>query len=267
MHLGNTGVSSTMPARRFAGGEPSHSSEVVAEETPVTMVFNGSPQAVMMATPDDLHDFASGFAITEGFVKAHAELTRIDIVHYSRGVEIQMETISPIGNDTPRRRLAGRTGCGICGKDEVDQVLRAIPAVDSTSTFSTDAIARAMRELREQQPLNRATGGTHAAGWASLDGQVMLVREDVGRHNALDKLIGALHCSATEPNSGFVVLTSRGSFELVQKVAVFGAALLCTVSAPTALAIRVASDANVTLAGFARDERVTAYSHTMRITR
>lgn len=239
--------------------------EVVAEETPISIALNGVSQAVMMATPDDLEDFAVGFALTEGLVPTASDLTRIEVVRYSRGVELQLESRVPSVMTGGGRRLSGRTGCGICGKEDVEQVLRALPAVQGERTFDASAIVRAMRELAAGQPLNDATGAVHAAGWADERGGVALVREDVGRHNALDKLIGALSRAGTSTDSGFVVLTSRGSFELVQKVAMLGASLMACVSAPTGLAVRVATDAGITLAGFARDGRVTVYSHPGRL--
>jgi FdhD protein len=192
-------------------------------------------------------------------------LSGLSVVRYSGGIELQMETSAEVASDARRRRLTGRTGCGICGKDDVREVLRDLPHVDVDARFDPDAIARAMRELAGRQPLNDATGAVHAAGWASTDGEILEVREDVGRHNALDKLIGALVRGAIAPSGGFIVLTSRGSFELVQKAAIFGASLLATISAPTGLAVRVADEAGLTLAGFARDGRVTVYTHARRV--
>lgn len=250
---------------RVEGGRCTAVEEVVAEETPITIAINGVSQAVMMATPADLEDFAVGFALTEGLVPSALDLTRIEVVRYSRGVELQIESRVASASTGAGRRLSGRTGCGICGKEDVEQVLRALPAVRSERTFEASAIGRAMRELAAKQPLNDATGAVHAAGWADEHGAVALVREDAGRHNALDKLVGALARAGTSADSGFVVLTSRGSFELVQKVAMLGASLMACVSAPTGLAVRVATDAGITLAGFAREGRVTLYSHPARL--
>jgi FdhD protein len=239
--------------------------ETLAEETPVTFAYNGVSHAVMMATAADLEDFAVGFSLTEGVISTAQQLIATTVVRYSGGIELQMETSAEIASEVRSRRLSGRTGCGICGKDDVADVLRALPHVNAESRFAAGAIARAMRELGERQPLNEATGAVHAAGWASLDGAILEVREDVGRHNALDKLIGALVRAGVEPTTGFIVLTSRGSFELVQKATIFGAALLATVSAPTGLAVRVADEAGLTLAGFARDGRATVYTHVRRV--
>jgi FdhD protein len=241
--------------------------ERLAEETPVTIAYNGAAHAGMMATPDDLEDFAVGFSLTEGLVSRHDQLTRIEVVRYSRGVELQIEVPAEIaaGAGQRSRRLSGRTGCGICGTESVDQVLRELPVVTSAAPVSATSVSAAMRALRARQPLNELTGAVHAAGWARADGTLELVREDVGRHNALDKLVGALVRAKIAASEGFVVITSRGSFELVQKAAVLGVPLLAAVSAPTALAVRVAHASNITLAGFARDDRMTLYSHAERV--
>jgi FdhD protein len=241
--------------------------EPLAEETPVTIAYNGVAHAVMMCTPADLEDFAMGFSITEGVITRAGELGGIQVVRYSRGIELQLEIPAALAASAGQRsrRLSGRTGCGICGMERVDEVLRDLPRVDSALVVTAEAIARAMRALRAQQPLNALTGAVHAAGWARADGSLVMVREDVGRHNALDKLAGAMVRAAVSPADGFVVITSRGSFELVQKAAMLGASLLAAVSAPTALAVRVAHGAGITLAGFARDDRVTVYSHATHV--
>jgi FdhD protein len=219
----------------------------------------------MMATPTDLEDFAIGFSFTEGVVTSPAELLAITVVRYSGGIELQMETSAEVASAVRQRRLVGRTGCGICGKDDVRDILRPLTPVTSDTRFDAHAISRAIAGLTRQQPLNDATGAVHAAGWASADGEILFVREDVGRHNALDKLIGALVRSKVEPDTGFIVLTSRGSFELVQKTAIFGATMIATVSGPTGLAVRLADETGLTLAGFARDGRVTVYTHAARV--
>lgn len=263
--LGYTAPSLVVKAVRFSSDGATLLEEVIAEETPVTLAYNGVSHAVMMATPSDLEDFAVGFSLTEGIVTAAEALTSISVVRYSKGVELQIETSGEIAAEAKRRRLSGRTGCGICGKEDVEELLRVLPHVDSLATFSVSAITRAMANLSLRQPLNAATGAVHAAAFATADGDIVTLREDVGRHNALDKLIGALTRSTINPRQGFVVLTSRGSFELVQKCAVLGVALVATVSAPTGLAVRVAHDAGITLAGFARDNRVTVYTHAGRV--
>jgi FdhD protein len=263
--LGHTNPSVQTAAERIEGGVRTSVGETVAEEIPVTFAYNGASHAVMMATPADLEDFAVGFSLTEGLVARASDITRITVERYSRGVELQIETREPIAEPERRRRLAGRTGCGICGMDDVDALLRTLPTVTSSRTIRASAISEAMRGLAARQPLNRETGAVHAAGFANASGAVELVREDVGRHNALDKLAGAIARQGIAADEGFIVMTSRGSFELVQKCAIIGAPLLATVSAPTGLAIRVAKDAGVTLAGFAREDRVTLYTHGNRV--
>lgn len=260
--MATTAITSALRIERGVGTPVD---ETIAEEMPVTFAYNGVTYAVMMATPADLEDFATGFSLTEGLVERADALSSVSVVRYSRGIELQIETSAEVAIGARGRRLSGRTGCGICGKADVDDVLRALPRVDDASRFTAAAIARAMAELAKRQPLNDATGAVHAAAWASVDGELLEVREDVGRHNALDKLIGALLRRSTDPRTGFIAMTSRGSFELVQKTALFGAPLLATVSAPTALAVRVAHAAGLTLAGFVRGERVTIYTEFSRV--
>jgi FdhD protein len=242
--------------------------ETLAEETPVTIAYNGAAHAVMMATPSDLEDFAVGFSLTEGIASPDA-IMHVAIVRYSRGVELQVEVPAEIAAaaGTRSRRLSGRTGCGICGTESVDQVLRELPSVAAAGRIDPGAVASAMRQLADRQPLNADTGAVHAAGWARADGMLVHVREDVGRHNALDKLAGALVRAREPAHEGFIVITSRGSFELVQKAAILGVPLLAAVSAPTALAVRVAHEVGLTLAGFARGDRLTVYTHAERLGR
>jgi FdhD protein len=256
-----------LPARRWQDGHTSERVETVAEEIPVALVYNGIPHAVMMATPQDLEDFALGFSITEELIGSKPDLHRIECIRYSRGIEIQM-TVAAACEEAiaaKTRRLTGRTGCGICGADSVDSVLKTMRPVPHGVAVRHSAVRAALEALVSQQMLNAAAGAVHAAGWAALDGGIQLVREDVGRHNALDKLIGALLLRETDATSGFVVVTSRASFEMVQKTTVLGAPLLAAVSGPTGLAIRVAQQAGLTLVGFARGVRHTVYTHPERL--
>jgi FdhD protein len=260
--------SAQVVATRIDAGSVTHGRESLAEETPVTLAYNLAPYAVMMATPADLEDFAVGFSLTEGIVADAAEIAHVEVVKYSRAIELQIDvppaTAATVGG-TRTRRLSGRTGCGICGTEEVDRVLRELPVLHNDLTIESAAIVRAMYELAARQPLNDETGAVHAAGWSRADGTLVHVREDVGRHNALDKLIGALVRAGEPASEGFVVMTSRGSFELVQKAALLGVPLLATVSAPTALAVRVAEGVGLTLVGFAREERLTVYTRGERV--
>jgi FdhD protein len=252
---------------RIDRGRAATVSEMLADEAPVSLAYNLSPHAVMMATPQDLEDFAVGFSVTEGIVRRASDIERVSVIRYSRGIELQLEipSILAAGLGARSRRLSGRTGCGLCGTSHVDDVLRELPIVQSETIIDASAVTRAMCELADRQPLNAETGAVHAAGWAERDGSLVYVREDVGRHNALDKLVGAMMRAGAPAQDGFVVITSRGSFELVQKAAMLGVPLLATVSAPTALAVRIADAVGLTFAGFARDDRLTVYTHAARL--
>ncbi|GAC1478986.1 MAG: formate dehydrogenase accessory sulfurtransferase FdhD [Gemmatimonadaceae bacterium] len=249
------------------GGAEAPSAEAIAEEVPVTLVYNNAPHAVMMATPADLEDFALGFSITEGLISTPAQLEHVRVVRYGQGIELQctvpVACASDIGSRT--RRLSGRTGCGICGADSVKSVLREVPPVPDGVPLPAAMIHTALASLATHQTLNAAARAVHAAGWAHADGRVTLAREDVGRHNALDKLVGAVLAAAIDVTAGFAVTTSRGSFEMVQKAAILGAPLLATISAPTALAVRVAHQVGLTLVGFARGGQHIVYTHPWRV--
>jgi FdhD protein len=243
-------------------------SETIAEEVPVALVYNGEPHVVMMATPQDLEDFALGFSYTEELIARPEDIRRIDVVGYSRGIELQITTVPECADEIASRgrKLTGRTGCGICGAESFDAVMKQLHRVGPGEPIRLEAVQRAMQGIQSGQQLNAAAGAVHAAGWATREGTVELVREDVGRHNALDKLIGALLKRGTDPASGFVVITSRASFEMVQKTTVLGAPLLAAISGPTGLAVRVAQQAGLTLLGFARGNRATVYTHPDRLT-
>jgi formate dehydrogenase accessory protein FdhD len=265
--LGYAGPLLETAAVRWQDGGWTEQAEQIVEETPVAIVYNHIPHVVMMATPTDLEDFALGFSLTEELIASAEDLRHVEISRYSRGVEIQATVAercaAAIAERT--RRLTGRTGCGICGADSVDAVLKQIHPVDQTVTFEVGAVQRALAALVAHQPLNAATGAVHAAGWAQADGTLVLSREDVGRHNALDKLVGAASAAGVVPSAGFIVVTSRASFEMVQKATVLGAPLLAAISGPTGLAVRVARQAGLTLVGFARDGRLTVYTHPERL--
>ncbi len=255
-------------AVRWEQGVAREREEMVAEECPVTIVYNGVPHVVMMATPTHLLDFVLGFSLTEGLIRSAQDMKEIAFLPHARGIELQATVAEACMTiiEGRTRRLSGRTGCGVCGSDSVDAVLRPVPAVGEGRAVSGAVIHQALDRLVERQELNRQAGAVHAAGWATWDGAVDLVREDVGRHNALDKLIGALAARGTDPQSGFVVVTSRASFEMVHKAAMLGASLLVTVSGATALAVRMAHEANLTLCGFTRRASHTVYTHPWRVT-
>jgi FdhD protein len=239
----------------------------VAEEVPVALEYNGISHATMLATPADLEDFALGFSLTEGIVDGVSDVRGMDLRHEYAGIVVALEISSACAMRLRERRraMAGRTGCGLCGVETLPEVLRPVPAVADGPAARIGAVLQAMRDMRARQALHDLTGATHAAGWADAQGRVALVREDVGRHNALDKLIGALARDGKDAATGMMLVSSRASFEMVQKTAAAGVGILAAVSAPTALAVRVARQTNLTLLGFLRDADATIYTHPQRM--
>ncbi|MDX1800997.1 MAG: formate dehydrogenase accessory sulfurtransferase FdhD [Marinobacter sp.] len=240
--------------------------DVVAGEVPVAMTYNGISHAVMMASPADLEDFALGFSITEGILRHPGELYDLDLISRTDGIAIDMRISAERFADLrqQRRNMTGRTGCGLCGTESLDKAIRPIPRLSHRSAISDDAIQQALAGLREHQPLQAQTGATHGAAWCSVEGRILDVREDVGRHNALDKLIGARLKTGADASTafaeGFALISSRASFEMVQKSATVGIGCLVAVSAPTALAISEARKAGQRLVGFARPGRHVIYT-------
>lgn len=255
------------PVWRWRGGRIETARDLVADEVPIALEYNGVPFVVMMATPGDLDDFALGFSLGEGIVERPGEVSVAAIDHGIDGIVVRMHVPAHVAEalSMRRRNLQGRSGCGICGSESIEAVLRFPGPMAPRLRTDATAVARAMARLRDRQALNAVTGATHAAGWAAPDGTVMVVREDVGRHNALDKLIGALHRSGIDPGTGFAVITSRASYEMVLKAARAGIELLAAISAPTSLAIALADSAGQTLLGFVRDADHVAYTHTGRL--
>lgn len=253
--------------QRRRGGRIDEARDLVAAEVPVAFAYNGTPFAVMMATPDDLEDFALGFSLSEGIVARPDELRIVAIETSLEGVSVELGIPAECAAALAlrQRNLEGRSGCGICGTASIEAVLRPPASVGDGVAITVAALDRALRELHTRQPLNAATGATHAAAWAQADGRIVLVREDVGRHNALDKLIGAMTRAAIDPLHGFAVVTSRASYEMVMKAAQAGIPLLAAISAPTALAIALAENAGLTLVGFARDDGHSVYAHPWRL--
>jgi FdhD protein len=239
----------------------------VPEETAVAFSYDGGTYAVMMATPQDLEDFAFGFSLTEGIVSSAADLRQYEIVEHEAGIELRMWLAEPRGAalSERRRHLAGPTGCGLCGIESLDEAVRSLPRVPDGASFTSDDIMRALAAVAPRQELNRQTRAVHAAAFWHPDKGIIAVREDVGRHNALDKLAGALIRSRTAVQKGMVLLTSRVSVEMVQKTAVLGAPLIVAVSAPTALAIRTAKSAGITLVAVARNDGFEIFAHRQRI--
>ena len=248
------------------GGVVTQKADWLVEEVPVALVFNGISHAVMLATPADLEDFALGFGLSEGLLANPAELFGIDVVHAQEGIELHMEVAAAceMRLKSRRRTLAGRTGCGLCGAESLTQVHHELPRAPVIA-IECNAIARAQRSLRDLQAIQKLTGAAHAAAWCGPEGNVRLAREDVGRHNALDKLIGVMRRSAVDPVDGFVCVTSRASFEMVQKTAMAGVGLLAAVSAPTSMAVETARACNLVLAGFVREDDLVAYTFPERL--
>lgn len=268
---------------RWRNGELSTVQDKVAEEVPIAFVFNGVSHAVMLATPLDLEDFALGFSLSEGILRDKSDLYDIEVVKQTQGIELRLEIASECFAKLKERRrnLVGRTGCGICGSESLEQALR-LPQMDNpnknaaSKPLSAKHIQAAFYAIQSKQTLQQATGATHACAWIDAQGEAVLVREDVGRHNAMDKLIGALARKENnrqenkEPklpsqHDGFVLTSSRASVEMVQKVATAGIQTLAAISAPTGLAIRVAEMYGVTLIGFLRDQQFVIYTHQHRV--
>ncbi len=242
--------------------------DYIAEEVPVSLIYNGTPHVVMLATPTNLEEFALGFSITEGIIKNPQELLSTRIYNRANGIEVYLqipeerfECLADKG-----RNLAGRTGCGLCGASTLQQAIRQPNIVKGDLTLSASELFSALADIKQRQTLNQLTGSVHAAAWVVPGQGVLDIREDVGRHNALDKLIGLLLRSGKNLAAGFVIVTSRASYELVQKAACVGITMLAAISAPTGLAIRLAEEAGLTLIGFARDDQHVVYTHPHRLT-
>ncbi|MCS6764140.1 MAG: formate dehydrogenase accessory sulfurtransferase FdhD [Candidatus Protistobacter heckmanni] len=235
---------STLEVARWRGGARTRAADQVAEETPVALEYNGISHVVMMASPADLEDFALGFSLTEGILDHAGQLYDCEVE--SAGVRVALTVASECFErlKAQRRNLTGRTGCGLCGAETLQQ---------------------AVRRMAEMQSLQQSTGATHAAGWLPAQGEVELVREDIGRHNSLDKLIGALARRKADFGAGAMLVTSCASYEIALKTATMGVGLLAAVSAPTSLAIRLAEESGLTLASFARETGLAVYTHPQRL--
>lgn len=277
---------SEVSVKRWRNGVLIETKDKLAEETPIAFIYNGVSHAVMLATPQDLEDFALGFSLSEGILQDKSQLYDIEIVVQPQGIELRLDVATEcfVKLKERRRNLAGRTGCGLCGAESLEQALRLpvktsglpvnttssiyAPSGASIETIKTTSIQAAFHAMQSKQVLQQATGATHACAWVNVDGEVQLVREDVGRHNAMDKLIGALaKLISKQPsqNNGFVLTSSRASYEMVQKVAIAGYNTLAAISAPTGLAVRIAEAYGVTLVGFLRDNQFVIYTHPQRI--
>jgi FdhD protein len=256
-----------VPCRIWREGSPSFGSRSIPEETAVALTYNGGTHAVMMATPQDLEDFAVGFSLSEGVIAASADIDSLDVLRLDDGFELRIWLSKPKTDrlGERRRHIAGPTGCGLCGIESIAQAMRPAAIIGRGPQFSPEQIMVAMRALPPRQKLNIETRAVHAAAFWDVTNGIVALREDVGRHNALDKLAGALARNRIPASEGMVLLTSRVSVEMVQKAATIGAPLLVAVSAPTALAVRMAEAAGVTLAAVARADGFELFSHPERI--
>ncbi len=252
---------------RLCGGAVVPRDAAIAAEVPVALAYNGVSHVVMMATPSDLADFAVGFSISEGILADGTELLDLKIEEGKTGIRVSMTIAEErfAGLKERRRNMTGRTGCGLCGVDDLTQVARPLPRVGARVNVDIGAIHRALNALPAWQPANRETGAVHAAAWATPSGKIALAREDVGRHNALDKLIGAMEHCQIDPEAGFALITSRCSFEMVQKATTIRIPILVAISAPTTMALRIAEQTGITLVALARSDSITVYANPGRI--
>ncbi|MBN1005088.1 formate dehydrogenase accessory sulfurtransferase FdhD [Amphritea pacifica] len=252
---------------RWQQGQWLDALDSIAEEIPVAMVYNGISHVVMMASPCDLEDFALGFSLSEGIIKKPEEIYGLDLVmadpqSLAAGIEVQISITTQRSMQLKQRRrnLTGRTGCGLCGAESLQQAIRPVKAVTTSPPPGPEAIEAALQRLTDKQPLQGITGACHGAAWCDNEGNIQLLREDVGRHNALDKLLGALQRKHTTLSEGFVLVSSRASYEMVHKAASGGISTLVAVSAPTGLALDLAKQAGLNLIGFARPGRHVVYN-------
>ncbi|MDQ8697298.1 formate dehydrogenase accessory sulfurtransferase FdhD [Hyphomicrobium sp. LHD-15] len=263
-----TEASLRVASRRVSKTRVEETSRLIPEEVPVALVYDGSTHAVMMATPADLEDFAVGFSLTEGIVASRSEISELEIVEHEKGLEARMWLTPQSGRKhvERRRRITGPTACGLCGVDSLDAAVPEPRRVGASATTTPEEIQKALAAMPAAQMLNVATRAVHAAAfWNATTGTIAFLREDVGRHNALDKLVGAVATAGLDPAKGFLVLTSRVSVEMVQKAAALGVEIIVAVSAPTALALRVAETAGITLVAIARPDAFEIFTHPNRI--
>ena len=260
-------ASERLPVLRLDGTQHHHTEDDVITEVPVAMVYNGISHAVLLASPQDLPDFALGFSLSEGILQQASELYDCEMFASEQGIELRLDIASArfAALKDRRRHMAGRTGCGLCGVDSLDAVAQTLPPLTTRPDLQQAAIVRALAAFPRWQPLHHATGAAHGAAFCTAEGEIVLAREDVGRHNALDKLIGGLHRHDFDRTQGFALVSSRASYEMVQKTLMAGIPALIAVSAPTAYAVALAQQSGLLLAGFARTGRLVMYSQPDRL--
>ncbi len=256
-----------MSVLRWRSGQLSESQDVVAVEVPVALEYNGISHVVMLASPGALEDFALGFSLSEGLLTSASQLYDCEVETQDQGLLIRMQIASERFAlfKEQRRNMTGRTGCGLCGAETLEQVYRHPAVIKHRNPVPAQQLFAGMQAMQALQPLQQQSGATHAASWMNVEGEVVCVREDVGRHNALDKLIGALAFANTDFSQGAVLITSRASVEMVQKAAMMGIATVAAISAPTSLAVQLAKDSGVSLVGFMREQSYVIYAHPERI--
>lgn len=261
-------VSSELSVDRWAQGTTTHTTDQVAEEVPVALVYHNVPHVVMLATPADFEDYAYGFTLSESLVARPEEIREVEVTQGADAVDVKIAVAWERFTELlhRRRNLTGRTGCGLCGAETAEDAIREVGQVGPGPTVTAADLHGAIDQLGTMQPINARTGSVHAAAWVVPGKGIQLVREDVGRHNALDKAIGAVIRAKTDVGSGYMLVTSRASYEMVQKCATVGISFLAAFSAPTAFAVRLAQKSGLTLVAFARRDRHVVYANPGRLT-
>ena len=260
-------VSAQLSVERWTRGEVTHTTDLIAEEMPVALVYHDVPHVVMLATPADLEDYGVGFTLSEGLVARADEIRGVEVSQGAASADVKITVAWERFTQLLKRRrnLAGRTGCGLCGAETAADAIRECGPVPAGVSVTAAELHAAIAQLSGQQPINARTGSVHAAAWVVPGAGIQVVREDVGRHNALDKTIGALTRAHADLAAGYMLITSRASYEMVQKCATVGISLLVALSAPTAFAVRLAQRAGLTLVAFARADRHVVYAHPQRV--
>jgi FdhD protein len=254
---------------RVRDGEQTIAMDVIAVEVPVALEYNGISHVVMLASPANLENFALGFSLSEGIIQQASELYACEVEATAAGWLVHLEIAAErfMLLKERRRNLAGRTGCGLCGTESLEQVTRCKTVVSHRHHFTEAAILNGMHAMQNMQPMQKQSGATHAAAWMTAQGQIECVREDVGRHNALDKLIGVMADQKQDFTAGVLLITSRASYEMVQKAAIMNVGVIAAISAPTSFAVELAEQTGVTLMGFMRDQSYVVYTHADRVRR
>jgi FdhD protein len=260
-------VSSEVSVDRWSQGATTHTTDQVAEEYPIALVYHNVPHVVMLATPADLEDFAVGFTLSEGLVGRPDEIREVEVTVGAEAVDVKVTVVWERFTELlhRRRNLTGRTGCGLCGAETAEDAIRELGQVGPGTPTTSQDLHAAIEQLGTMQPINARTGSVHAAAWVIPGKGIQFVREDVGRHNALDKAIGALVRQKMDLAAGYMLVTSRASYEMVQKCATVGISFLAAFSAPTAFAVRLAQKSGLTLVAFARRDRHVVYANPHRL--